>query len=66
MEVAIGETVILLKDNTLVDGEITGWLVAGGELVHIFIKGIESPFKMFGEDPWKVVTGEEEENEIQP
>lgn len=64
MEVSIGDYVILVKDRTIVDGEISGWMVAGGELVHLFIAGIECPFKMIGEDPWMIQVGKEEAGEI--
>lgn len=66
MDVQVGDYIILTRGRTIVDGEVTGWLVSGGELLKLFIDEIESPFEMFGDNPWKVVVGKEYEDEIQP
>lgn len=65
LELSVGDFVILIKGKTIVDGEVSGWMVAGGQIVHLFITEIEQPFKLVGEDAWKVAR-EEEENEVQP
>jgi hypothetical protein len=65
LELSVGDFVILIKGKTIVDGEVSGWMVAGGQVVHLFITEIEQPFKLVGEDAWKVAR-EEEENEVQP
>jgi len=64
LELSVGDFVILIKGRTIVDGEVSGWMVAGGQVVHLFITEIEQPFKLVGEDAWKVAR-EEEENEVQ-
>lgn len=48
----------------MVEGDVSGWLVAGGQVSHLFLTDIEQSFKMIGENPWRLV--KEEENEIQP
>jgi hypothetical protein len=65
LELSVGDFVILIKGRTIVDGEVSGWMVAGGQIVHLFIAEIEQPFRLVGEDAWKVAR-EEEENEVQP
>jgi len=65
LELSVGDFVILIKGRTIVDGEVSGWMVAGGQVMHLFITEIEQPFKLVGEDAWKVAR-EEEENEVQP
>lgn len=65
LEVSVGDFVILIKGRTIVDGEVSGWMVAGGQVVHLFITEIEQPFKLVGEDAWKVAR-EEDTNEVQP
>jgi hypothetical protein len=64
LELSVGDFVILIKGRTIVDGEVSGWMVAGGQVVHLFITGIEQPFKLVGEDAWKVAR-EEETDEVQ-
>lgn len=64
IELSIGDYIILTKGNAMVDGEVSGWLVAGGEVARLFITELEQPFKMIGEDSWKVVR-EGEVDEIQ-
>ena len=64
LELSVGDFVILIKGRTIVDGEVSGWMVAGGQVVHLFITEIEQPFKLVGEDAWKVAR-EEETNEVQ-
>jgi hypothetical protein len=65
LEIGVGDFVILIKGKTLVDGEVSGWMVAGGQIVHLFISEIEQPFKLIGENAWKVAR-EEETDEVQP
>jgi hypothetical protein len=64
IELEVGDWVVLSRGNTVVDGYVTGWLVAGGEVVHLFVEEIENPFKLIGENPWRV--GKEATDEIQP
>lgn len=64
IELKIGDYIILTKGNAVVDGEVSGWLVAGGEVAHLFLTELEQPFKMIGENAWKVVR-EGEVDEIQ-
>ena len=64
LELSVGDFVILIKGRTIVDGEVSGWMVAGGQVVHLFITEIEQPFKLVGEDAWKVAR-EEDTNEVQ-
>lgn len=59
MDISVGDYIVITRGRTIVDGEVTGWLVSGGELIKLFIDEIDSPFVMFGENPWKVVIGEE-------
>jgi len=59
LELSVGDFVILIKGRTIVDGEVSGWMVAGGQVVHLFITEIEQPFKLVGEDAWKVAREEE-------
>jgi hypothetical protein len=65
LELSVGDFVILIKGRTIVDGEVSGWMVAGGQIVHLFISEIEQPFKLIGENAWKVAR-EEETDEVQP
>ena len=65
LEIGVGDFVILIKGKTLVDGEVSGWMVAGGQIMHLFISEIEQPFKLIGENAWKVAR-EEETDEVQP
>lgn len=62
IELEIGDWVVLSRGNTVVDGYVTGWLVAGGEVVHLFVEEIEQAFKLIGENPW--IVGKELEDEI--
>jgi hypothetical protein len=62
IELEIGDWVVLSRGNTVVDGYVTGWLVAGGEVVHLFVEEIEQAFKLIGENPW--IVGKEPEDEI--
>lgn len=62
IELTIGDWVVLSRGNTVVDGYVTGWLVAGGEVVHLFVEEIEQAFKLIGENPW--IVGKELEDEI--
>lgn len=62
MELSIGDWVILQRGNTVVDGEVAGWLVAGGEVVHVFVTELDQPFKLVGDNPWRI--GKEPEDEI--
>lgn len=64
MELEIGDWIILTRGQTVVDGEVAGWLVAGGEVVHVFVTELDQPFKLVGDNPWKV--GKEIQDEIQP
>lgn len=64
IELEIGDWVVLSRGNTVVDGYVTGWLVSGGEVVHLFVEEIEQAFKLIGENPWKA--GKAAEDEIQP
>ncbi len=64
IELQIGDYVILVKGRAMVEGDVSGWLVAGGQVSHLFLTDIEQSFKMIGENPWRLV--KEEENEIQP
>ena len=61
LEVQVGDPVVLYNNGTLVDGLVTGWMVAGGEVVHLFIENIEQAFKLIGDNPW-VVLREDEAN----
>ena len=54
----------LIKGGTVVDGLVSGWMVAGGEVAHIFIEEIESPFRLIGENAWQLATLEDENGEI--
>jgi hypothetical protein len=62
IEVEVGDWVVLSRGKTVIDGYVTGWMVAGGEVIHLFIEEIEAPFKLVGENPWSV--GKEPEDEI--
>ena len=64
MELQIGQQVALIKGGTVVDGLVSGWMVAGGEVAHIFIEEIESPFRLIGENAWQLATLEDENGEI--
>lgn len=64
IELTVGDWVVLTKGKTVVDGFVSGWMVAGGEVIHLFVEEIESPFKLVGENPWKVAKEVEEEDEI--
>jgi hypothetical protein len=62
IELEVGDWVVMQKGRTIIDGYVTGWMVAGGEVIHLFIEEIEAPFKLVGENPWAV--GKEPEDEI--
>lgn len=61
IELEVGDWVVLSRGNTVVDGYVTGWLVAGGEVVHLFVEEIEQAFKLIGENPWSVGKAAEDE-----
>ena len=64
VEVVVGDHAVLFKDGTIVDGLISGWMVAGGEVIHLFIENCEQPFKLVGDDSWKFLREDEEDGEV--
>jgi hypothetical protein len=62
MELEIGSHVVLMRGGTIVDGLVSGWMVAGGVAVRLFIENIDCEFKLVGDDPWMIM--EEAEDEI--
>ena len=64
IEIAVGEHIVLYNKGTIVDGLVSGWMVAGGEVVHIFIENIEQAFRLKGENPWMALREGEEDGEI--
>ena len=64
IEIAVGEHIILYNNGTVVDGKVSGWMVAGGEVVHIFIDNIEQAFRLKGENPWIALREGEADGEV--
>jgi hypothetical protein len=50
-EVGMGDYVTLVKDTTIVDGLITGFMMDKGALEYVFIDNIKSGFKL---SEWEV------------
>lgn len=44
MKLSIGDYVTIVKDETVVQGEVTGWNVVEGELYSLRIQHIHEPF----------------------
>lgn len=59
MDIAIGDYITLVNGYTILSGEVTGWHIAGGELISVRIEHIPEPIPL-GE--WKIEE-EDEENE---
>lgn len=64
LEIAVGDHIVLYNNGTVVDGIVSGWMVAGGEVVHIFVENIEQAFRLKGENPWIALREGEDNGEI--
>ena len=65
MEIEVGMPVVLYNKGTVVDGLVSGWMVAGGEVVHLFIDHIEQPFRLIGENKWQLMREDEEDGSME-
>ncbi len=59
LELSVGDHIVLYNKGTVVYGFVSGWMVAGGQFVRIFIENIEEPFRLVGENAWMAMREEE-------
>jgi hypothetical protein len=59
LEVSVGDHIVLYNKGTVVDGFISGWMVAGGQVVRVFIENLEEPFKLVGDNAWLALREDE-------
>lgn len=59
LEVSVGDHIVLYNKGTVVDGLVSGWMVAGGQVVRIFIENIDEPFRLVGDNAWMAMREEE-------
>lgn len=64
LEVSVGDHIVLYKKGTVVDGFISGWMVAGGQVARIFIEHLDEPFKLVGENAWIALREDEVNGEV--